>query len=1203
MKEDISVQNLTERIKELESENSSLKSKLRFHESANLHFNSFEIFRNIEGEIIYVSIEFEQVTGYRCKDLCNGKINFLTLVIDEDKMGFSDFFSMSIESRQDHRHNCRIVHKNKSVKYLSISVQPIYDDDNKQIGCKANCIDITEFKEKELAHKASEEKLNLLNRLGTETLSKNKLEDIYKFIIDSLHECYPKTILLYISIDEAKNDTKLEAHTFIDRSILNRIIRLTGFNPIGKHYKLRPELNGYFRSGKFVEFKDGLAEFTGKVLPPFISRAIERLIGIKKIYTIGIVKDDQLMSAIHFLSLDEQEIKDKPFIETFIQGVGTVMQKIIAEQELKESEKKYRMLFENIPYGFQLCEMITNENNEPTDYQFIETNELFACFSRQGASGLKGKTIKEINPEVNPDIIKIFGEVASTATPCSTEYFSKTFNKHIRLHAYSPQKNQIAALYEDISERKKAEEDLKQSEKNHTQFFNTLKDFIWILDEKGNIIYANDYASTRLGYTKDEIHRMHVLEIHPEERRENAMAIVMKMLNGETEQCEIPLISKSKEYIPVETRVVKGIWNGEPVIYGISKDISELKLSEEKFSKAFYNNANLMAISIQETGEYIEVNQAFLDTFEIKKEEVIGKTSVALGLFDPEARKEIIGAQKKTKKISNLELEVRFKDKKFYGLFSADVIHVQEKTCLLSVMQDITKLKETQNELIKSEEKLKAIVSLTPAIISIIQPSGKITYNSPFAHKILGYDYDFTGFNIFGNHLIHPDDQALVEKSFKNLLTMPGETASVQYRCLSKDHGYVWMEATGKNYLDTAAIAGILVVVQDISKRKMADLALSESETRLRMVIESSKEGTWDWNIETGSVIFNEYWAMILGCSLDDLAPNVYTWDKVIHPDDMPLMMETIVSHLKGKTDSFQLEHRVRTQCGDWKWVLTHGKVIEFDHNNRPLRAIGTHVDIDELKRTYENLKKLNKQLNELNATKDKFFSIIAHDLKNPFSVLLSSCELLFMYLEKKDLEKAKSKAEMIYSSSKQGHTLLQNLLEWSQSQIGCIKFEPASIPFKQFIEESLCVVEGQAKSKNIEIEINIDTESEVYADCNIMQVVIRNLVTNAIKFTAPNGRISIYSKSKEEYTEISVKDNGIGINEETIKKLFRIDTKISSKGTNDESGTGLGLILCKEFIEKHGGHIWVESELGKGSTFKFTLPKHGALSKKQVLR
>jgi signal transduction histidine kinase len=247
--------------------------------------------------------------------------------------------------------------------------------------------------------------------------------------------------------------------------------------------------------------------------------------------------------------------------------------------------------------------------------------------------------------------------------------------------------------------------------------------------------------------------------------------------------------------------------------------------------------------------------------------------------------------------------------------------------------------------------------------------------------------------------------------------------------------------------------------------------------------------------------------------------------------------------------------------------------------------------DIAERKHAEEVLKEREARLRELNATKDKFFSIIAHDLKNPFNTILGFSNLLSEQLKEKDYEKIEEYAVHIQSSSKRVMDLLLNLLEWSLSQTGLIEFNPGNIEIDTIINDVIELSENSAKQKSIAIKSEVPDSILVFADKAMISLILRNLVSNAIKFTNPGGMIIVSAELRIGELIISVSDNGIGIDKNTIEKLFLIEENNSTTGTQNETGTGLGLILCKEFVEKHGGRIWVESEPGKGSAFRFTLP------------
>jgi len=230
-------------------------------------------------------------------------------------------------------------------------------------------------------------------------------------------------------------------------------------------------------------------------------------------------------------------------------------------------------------------------------------------------------------------------------------------------------------------------------------------------------------------------------------------------------------------------------------------------------------------------------------------------------------------------------------------------------------------------------------------------------------------------------------------------------------------------------------------------------------------------------------------------------------------------------------------------------------------------------------------------ELHELNASKDKFLSIIAHDLKNPFNTIIGFSEILKEELSTRDYQKSEKYAGMINISAVQTLRLLENLLSWANSQRGKIIFTPERLNLSELVNEEVLTVIDFAAGKNIEIICSCSDNLFIIADRNMIKTIIRNLISNAIKFTQRNGRVEVSVKTELKNVEISVSDTGIGMSKETISKLFRIDGNLSTPGTEQEKGTGLGLILCKEFVTRHNGRIWVDSEPGNGSTVKILLP------------
>ena len=231
------------------------------------------------------------------------------------------------------------------------------------------------------------------------------------------------------------------------------------------------------------------------------------------------------------------------------------------------------------------------------------------------------------------------------------------------------------------------------------------------------------------------------------------------------------------------------------------------------------------------------------------------------------------------------------------------------------------------------------------------------------------------------------------------------------------------------------------------------------------------------------------------------------------------------------------------------------------------------------------------KQSLQLNSDKDLFISILAHDLRGPFNALLGLSELLSENIRQYNIDEIENLVNQIKNSAQNTYILLEDILMWVRTQTGKIPFEPQKLSFADICKDILEILQPSANTKNITINYSAIDEINVFADKDMLKTVLRNLISNAIKFTNKNGAININSVENSGNVTISVSDNGIGISQDNLAKLFDISKVLTTKGTAEETGTGLGLLLCKEFVEKHGGKIWVESEYGKGSDFKFTMP------------
>lgn len=242
----------------------------------------------------------------------------------------------------------------------------------------------------------------------------------------------------------------------------------------------------------------------------------------------------------------------------------------------------------------------------------------------------------------------------------------------------------------------------------------------------------------------------------------------------------------------------------------------------------------------------------------------------------------------------------------------------------------------------------------------------------------------------------------------------------------------------------------------------------------------------------------------------------------------------------------------------------------------------------------YSSEKKLifaNDELTKANEDKDSFLKILAHDLRNPMLSISGFSELLLSNFRNYDEEKMEKHLNILHNSAKRTFDLLEELLLWSRSQSGKIPFEPKVINFKALCKEVISLMTESARSKEIDIIYQDNTDIQLFADANMLRTIMRNLISNAIKFSHSKGKITITAKPAGAFATITVSDNGIGIGQGEIARLLQISEVYTILGTKGEKGTGFGLMLCKEFVDKHGGKIFVESEIEKGSDFQFTMP------------
>ena len=496
----------------------------------------------------------------------------------------------------------------------------------------------------------------------------------------------------------------------------------------------------------------------------------------------------------------------------------------------------------------------------------------------------------------------------------------------------------------------------------------------------------------------------------------------------------------------------------------------------------------------------------------------------------------------------------------------------------------------SEDALRESEERFKAMAEVSPVGMGVVGfIDGNFLYANPSYEQYFGYDKDELLSKKAPEIFWDIKDRELIYKKLEE----DNFVSNYEVKLKRKDGSSFWSMSSIRpiKFMNKPALLGTFI---DITDHKRAEKELRRTKDYLENLINYANAPIIVWNPDTRIQLFNHAFEHLTGYTSSEVEDKKLD---MLFPKAS--LMESNAKIKDALTENWKtIEIPILTKNKEIRTVLWNSANIYDTDKETVLSTIAQGNDITErinaeqiAKERTKDLEVANLQLKELNATKDKFFNIVAHDLKNPFTSLIGSSELLFRNIEHLDNEKIKTLALILNDASKSGYAILQNLLDWSRSQTGLLKFNPENINLRNLIDEHILNLEQISSNKEIRIISEVKDDLFIYGDKNMIKTILRNLLSNAVKYSYRSGKVIVSATANGHEVIISVKDTGIGIPKENINKIFRIDAKYSVPGTENEQGTGLGLKLCKEFVEKQGGRIWVESIENKGSEFKFSIP------------
>ncbi len=758
--------------------------------------------------------------------------------------------------------------------------------------------------------------------------------------------------------------------------------------------------------------------------------------------------------------------------------------------------------------------------------------------------------------------------------------------------------NDITPHYEERKKYKNQIEELRY----YQTITETATDAVVGLDLSGKIVFWNKSADLLFGYTRSEVYGKLFGKV-TKAYDEISFAKILTSLEEENNfKVKLSIISKTKEKktcdITFSTTWIDG---DNKVIIVVCTDITEkenveksLRLSEDRFRNIVQKTAELIC-NYNSDGIITYANPSFCSTLGYSEEEILKKN--ISDLIAPQFIEQKKFNQKNIYNAKTYTTELAFLtssgDTVFVlGTFSISKDIDESKKVFSGIFTDITQKKEAEQEL----SMMRRIFEASNDGIAIEKDGKFILTNDSFL-QLFGYKNVEELIDTPVNYIATETDR---EKFSDYMKKAVGKDLSVQCDFLAqkKDGSKFYAEISTTSFeFDTKSFSVILA--RDITERKRTQQAIKDSEEKYRSITENLDDFFWmaeQVNNKLKLIFFTQSVQKITGRFQVEYLKNPRLIFKIIYPDDFLMVKNKLknlfVNYYKNMEE---MELRIVHKAGNIVWIRNKTKVIR-DKDGVVQKMYGLVSDISLEKHAEAEIKKTADDLKKLNDAKDKFISIISHDLRTPFSSILGFTDML-LNDDELTTDERKQYVSFIKESSESMLTLVNSILDWTRVQTGRIRFEPQKIAVNKIVRKAINSSLGFAMKKDINLRDELTDEYFVFIDAGLILQVINNLVSNALKFTPPGGVISISAVQSPEprFIEITVADSGVGIAPENISKIFSIESKFTTEGTAGEKGTGFGLSLVKEIVEKHGGRIRVESELGKGTKFKFILPKASA--------
>jgi PAS domain S-box-containing protein len=730
---------------------------------------------------------------------------------------------------------------------------------------------------------------------------------------------------------------------------------------------------------------------------------------------------------------------------------------------------------------------------------------------------------------------------------------------------------------------------------NYEVVFRNTNFYVAFYKPNGEIVAYNKIAADEVGFSSDDLVGKTVWDVF-EKSQADLFYSRMKKAMEQRSIVKFEELNKTKygiswyetDYIPVfdENEELIGCQVLARDIGEKKNAIDELAVSRELFKSIFEQSNAGIAISNSE-GEFVDVNEQFALMLGYTRTEILN-----LNIKDITYHQEFDLESEFIQKILANEIDeyviekryVRKNGEIFWVNLSSNVVRNSDGEILYSVgiIIDIQKLKDTQKELDKSNERYKILIDNQIEGVTINDRNEEFVFANRAAEEILGVNEgELVGQNI--KSFLSEESLKLVQiESNKRSL---GETSSYEVDITTNkgEIRNIFVHAV-PNIGPNGEYNGTLAFFRDITTQRSTEKQLEESHYRYQTVLENTSEGVFV--VKNELVVFANKAVREFTGYLSKIDTDLYYLD-LIHPDDYEVVASNYTRRMKGEIIP-AYDVRIKTNKGDYRWFVINA--VKIDWQGEPADLVFTQ-DIHERKVAEFKLQEKTKELEKLNNTKDRLLSIIGHDLRNPLNNINGFVFLLEKSLGSKYDSKSQKYINAIYQSSSTLNELLENLLAWSKTQTQKLSLNLEKAKLYDLIEQNISAFIHNANFKSIQLQNDVDKSITLMADKAMLSTMIRNLISNSIKFTPKDGKVRIYAQSDEENCTLCVEDSGIGLSQNDLDNILQGGYDLSKDGTQGEKGTGLGLQIVNDLISLHNGEFGIKKSKNEGTVFCLSFP------------